>query len=118
MDRRGSGRPDRAARRGPRSVAQDHPAEVLRHAATGAQLPVVGSRGHGTFAGALLGSVALDPARTRLGRRRTAVTGPHPGRPGPVRRCGKPVAAVVHAPVAGYLARSVPRAGAASSAEA
>ncbi len=35
-----------------------HPAEVLADAAVGAQLLVVGSRGHGTFAGMLLGSVS------------------------------------------------------------
>jgi nucleotide-binding universal stress UspA family protein len=39
-------------------VTQGHPAEVLLHAATGAQLLVMGSRGHGTFAGILLGSVS------------------------------------------------------------
>lgn len=39
-------------------VVQGHPAQVLTHAATGAQLLVVGSRGHGTFAGMLLGSVS------------------------------------------------------------
>jgi nucleotide-binding universal stress UspA family protein len=39
-------------------VAQGHPAQVLLEAATGAQLLVVGSRGHGTFAGILLGSVS------------------------------------------------------------
>jgi nucleotide-binding universal stress UspA family protein len=35
-----------------------HPAQVLTDAAVGAQLLVVGSRGHGTFAGMLLGSVS------------------------------------------------------------
>jgi nucleotide-binding universal stress UspA family protein len=39
-------------------VAQGHPAQVLLEAATGAQLLVVGSRGHGTFAGILLGSIS------------------------------------------------------------
>jgi nucleotide-binding universal stress UspA family protein len=38
-------------------VVNGHPAEVLLDAATGADLLVVGSRGHGTFADALLGSV-------------------------------------------------------------
>jgi len=41
----------------PRVIA-GHPAEVLLQAADGAQLLVVGSRGHGTFAGILLGSVS------------------------------------------------------------
>ncbi|MEU7875982.1 universal stress protein [Dactylosporangium sp. NPDC049140] len=39
-------------------VLQGHPAQVLLEAATGADLLVVGSRGHGTFAGMLLGSVS------------------------------------------------------------
>jgi nucleotide-binding universal stress UspA family protein len=39
-------------------VVQGHPAEVLIKAATGAGLLVVGSRGHGTFAGIMLGSVS------------------------------------------------------------
>lgn len=39
-------------------VVEGHPAEVLIKAATGAQLLVVGSRGHGTFAGLMLGSVS------------------------------------------------------------
>jgi nucleotide-binding universal stress UspA family protein len=39
-------------------VVQGHPAQVLLEAATGAQLLVVGSRGHGAFAGMLLGSVS------------------------------------------------------------
>jgi nucleotide-binding universal stress UspA family protein len=39
-------------------VVQGHPAEVLTEAATGAGLLVVGSRGHGTFAGIMLGSVS------------------------------------------------------------
>ena len=41
----------------PRTL-QGHPAQVLLEAAEGAQLLVVGSRGHGTFAGILLGSVS------------------------------------------------------------
>jgi nucleotide-binding universal stress UspA family protein len=40
------------------SVLEGHPAEVLVRAARGADLLVVGSRGHGGFAGALLGSVS------------------------------------------------------------
>jgi nucleotide-binding universal stress UspA family protein len=39
-------------------VVQGHPAQVLLEAATGAQMLVVGSRGHGAFAGMLLGSVS------------------------------------------------------------
>ncbi len=38
-------------------VINGHPAEVLLKAAAGADLLVVGSRGHGAFADALLGSV-------------------------------------------------------------
>jgi nucleotide-binding universal stress UspA family protein len=39
-------------------VRPGHPATVLLEAAIGAQMLVVGSRGHGTFAGILLGSVS------------------------------------------------------------
>jgi nucleotide-binding universal stress UspA family protein len=39
-------------------VVQGHPAQALMEAANGAQLLVVGSRGHGTFAGIVLGSVS------------------------------------------------------------
>jgi nucleotide-binding universal stress UspA family protein len=39
-------------------VVQGHPAQVLLDAARGADLLVVGSRGHGTLAGMLLGSVS------------------------------------------------------------
>ncbi|KIQ66393.1 hypothetical protein TR51_01835 [Kitasatospora griseola] len=38
-------------------VVQDHPAAALLAAADGAELLVVGNRGHGGFAGTLLGSV-------------------------------------------------------------
>lgn len=41
------------------SVAEGHAAEVLVHAARGADLLVVGSRGHGGFTSALVGSVSL-----------------------------------------------------------
>lgn len=40
------------------SVVEGHPAQMLLRAADGADLLVVGSRGHGGFAGALLGSVS------------------------------------------------------------
>jgi nucleotide-binding universal stress UspA family protein len=39
-------------------VIEGHPAQVLMAAARGAHLLVVGTRGHGTFAGVLLGSVS------------------------------------------------------------
>lgn len=39
-------------------VEQGHPAELLLHEAEGAELLVVGSRGHGGFMGALLGSIS------------------------------------------------------------
>jgi nucleotide-binding universal stress UspA family protein len=39
-------------------VEQGHPAQVLLDAARGARLLVVGTRGHGTLAGVLLGSVS------------------------------------------------------------
>jgi nucleotide-binding universal stress UspA family protein len=41
-----------------RRVAQGHPVRVLLDAAAGAELLVVGSRGHGGFTGMLLGSVS------------------------------------------------------------
>ncbi len=40
-------------------VSEGHPAEVLLRAAKGADLLVLGCRGHGGFAPALLGSVSL-----------------------------------------------------------
>ncbi|WP_433790818.1 universal stress protein [Actinoplanes sp. CA-252034] len=39
-------------------VVEGHPAQALVHAAEGAELLVVGSRGHGTFASIMLGSVS------------------------------------------------------------
>jgi len=39
-------------------VRRGHPAETLIHAGLGAQMLVVGSRGHGGFVGLLLGSVS------------------------------------------------------------
>ncbi|WP_169988337.1 universal stress protein [Microbispora sp. H10836] len=38
-------------------VVRGHPVEVLRHASVGADLLVIGSRGHGQFTGLVLGSV-------------------------------------------------------------
>jgi nucleotide-binding universal stress UspA family protein len=40
-------------------VTEGHAAEALLHAAKGADLLVVGSRGHGGFASAMLGSVSM-----------------------------------------------------------
>lgn len=40
-------------------IAEGHPATVLLQAAKGADLLVIGSRGHGGFTSALLGSVSL-----------------------------------------------------------
>jgi nucleotide-binding universal stress UspA family protein len=48
----------RGAERVERRVASGHPAEVLIEEARDAELLVVGSRGHGTLSGALLGSVS------------------------------------------------------------
>ena len=41
-------------------VVEGHPAEALLHAAEGAELLVVGSRGRGTFAAIMLGSVSQN----------------------------------------------------------
>jgi nucleotide-binding universal stress UspA family protein len=41
------------------AVVEGHPVPVLLNAAQGASLLVVGSRGHGTYAGILLGSVSI-----------------------------------------------------------
>jgi nucleotide-binding universal stress UspA family protein len=49
-----AGAPDRTRT----TVTEGPPAQVLLKAATGADLLVVGSRGHGAFAGMLLGSVS------------------------------------------------------------
>jgi nucleotide-binding universal stress UspA family protein len=40
------------------TVTEGHPSFVLTETAKGAELLVVGSRGHGAFAGMLLGSVS------------------------------------------------------------
>jgi nucleotide-binding universal stress UspA family protein len=72
-------------------VLHGHPAQVLLDAASGAQLLVVGSRGHGTFAGMLLGSVSqhcvqhascpvvvvppADPVRVKEGRSHSPAVG-------------------------------------------
>jgi nucleotide-binding universal stress UspA family protein len=53
--------PDPAARINP-VVANGYPAAVLLHAAEGADLLVVGSRGHSEFTDALLGSVSQNCA--------------------------------------------------------
>jgi nucleotide-binding universal stress UspA family protein len=45
-----------------RTIVEDHPAAALVDAAKGAALLVVGSRGHGAFAGMLLGSVSQHVA--------------------------------------------------------
>ena len=44
------------------AVTEGHPAQVLLRAADGADLLVVGSRGHGGFTGTLLGSVSQNCA--------------------------------------------------------
>jgi nucleotide-binding universal stress UspA family protein len=44
-------------------VEQGHPAKVLVEASRGADVLVVGSRGHGAFAGAFLGSVSQHCAQ-------------------------------------------------------
>jgi nucleotide-binding universal stress UspA family protein len=41
-------------------VIEGHPADVLLRAARGADLLVIGNRGHGGFASALLGSVSMN----------------------------------------------------------
>lgn len=40
-------------------MSQESPAKALRHAAAGAQMLIVGGRGHGGFTGLMLGSVSL-----------------------------------------------------------
>ena len=46
-------------------VVNGHPAQVLQEAAADADLLVLGSRGHGSFADALLGSVGRSASITR-----------------------------------------------------
>jgi hypothetical protein len=60
-------------------VVRCHPAQVLLEAAEGAQMLVLGSGGHGTFAGLLLGSVssALRATRALPGRGRGRVAECH-----------------------------------------
>jgi nucleotide-binding universal stress UspA family protein len=60
-----------------------HPAQVLLDAADGADLLVVGSRGHGGFAEAMLGSVGqhlVHHAPCPVVIIRGKETAPHPGR--------------------------------------
>jgi nucleotide-binding universal stress UspA family protein len=64
-------------------IVQGHPVEVLREAATGAGLLVVGTHGYGTFAGMVLGSVSQamlqhSPAPLAVVRCRTEAQGPRP----------------------------------------
>jgi nucleotide-binding universal stress UspA family protein len=67
-----------------RTVTQGHPVPVLREASQGAQLLVVGSRGHGGFSGLVLGSVSEHVIAYRQ------ATNPAPARSAPTAHQSEP----------------------------